>query len=263
MNLHLKDKKALVTGSSKGLGLGVATLLAAEGAKVVINSRKQQNLEAARQKIFAETGQQVYTVPGDLMGAEEADRLVDAAAEKLGGLDILVTNTGGPRPGKFESLTEEDWLGAFNLLLMSHVRLIRHALPYLRKSNTPSVLTITSTAVKQPIPNLILSNSLRAATAGMIKTLSQELGTEGIRFNSIMPGSTNTERIQSLTEANAAASGISIEEQMARLVAEVPLHRIATVEEFATAAVFLVSPAASYLNGIMLSVDGGAVKSLF
>lgn len=263
MDLGLKGKKALVTGASKGLGFGVASLLAAEGVQVIINSRSEVNLNAAMEKILSATGQKVDVIAGDLQDAEAASQLVGAAVDKLGGLDILITNTGGPRPGKFETMTDEDWLNAFNLLLMSHVRLIRSALPHLRESQTPSVLTITSFAVKQPLPNLVLSNSLRAATAGLTKTLSQELGAEGIRFNSILPGYTDTERIQTLVKASAAANATSEEEELAKLAAEVPFRRIASVEEFANAAVFLVSPAASYLNGIMLSVDGGAIKGLF
>lgn len=263
MDLGLKGKKALVTGSSRGLGFGVASLLAAEGAQVVINSRNEANLIAAREKILSATGEKVGFIAGDLQNAEAASQMVDAAVKKLGALDILVTNTGGPRPGKFESTSEEDWLNAFNLLLMSHVRLIRSALPYLRESKSPSVLTITSLAVKQPLPNLILSNSLRAATAGLTKTLSQELGAEGIRVNSILPGYTDTERIQTLVKASTAANGTTADEELAKLAAEVPIHRIASVDEFARVAVFLVSPAASYLNGNMLSVDGGAIKSLF
>jgi 3-oxoacyl-[acyl-carrier protein] reductase len=170
---------------------------------------------------------------------------VSYTGDLLGGLDILVTNTGGPRPGKFESMTDSDWSNSFELLLMSHVRLIRAALPYLRESSAPSVLTITSTAVKQPMPNLILSNSLRAATVGLTKTLSQELGSEGIRFNSILPGYTDTERIQALVKASSSANATTEEEELAKLAAEVPFKRIASVEGFAVAAVFLVSPVES------------------
>jgi 3-oxoacyl-[acyl-carrier protein] reductase len=262
MDLKLNGKKALLTGASKGLGFGVAFSLVQEGAQVVINSRSEEHLIQARQRILESTGKTVEILAGDLSNTESATKLADEAADMLGGLDILVTNTGGPRPGKFESMTDEDWLGAFNLLLMSHVRLIRAALPYLRQSETPSVLTVTSMAVKQPLPDLILSNSIRAATAGLTKTLSQELGREGIRFNSILPGYTDTERIQTLVKASAAQNHTTEDQERAKLAAEVPFQRIARVEEFAAAAVFLVSPAASYLNGVMLTVDGGAVKGL-
>ena len=263
MDLKLTGKKALVTGASKGLGFGIASILSAEGARVVINSRNEANLNAAKQRILNETNRSVETIACDLVSVESSQLLINETVNLLGGLDILVTNTGGPRPGKFEEMTEEDWLNSFNLLLMSHVRLIRFALPYLRQSETPSVLTITSTAVKQPLPNLVLSNSIRAATVGLTKTLSQELGAEGIRFNSILPGYTDTERIQTLVKASALNNGTSPSVELAKLTAEVPFHRIASVEEFAAVAVFLVSPVASYLNGTMLSVDGGAIKSLF
>lgn len=262
MDLKLRGKKALVTGASKGLGFGIASGLAAEGAQVVINSRNEAGLEIARQEILESTGNSVAIYAADLANPDSPKDLVSYTGDLLGGLDILVTNTGGPRPGKFESMTDSDWSNSFELLLMSHVRLIRAALPYLRQSSAPSVLTITSTAVKQPMPNLILSNSLRAATVGLTKTLSQELGSEGIRFNSILPGYTDTERIQALVKASSSANATTEEEELAKLAAEVPFKRIASVEEFAVAAVFLVSPVASYINGIMLTVDGGAIKGL-
>ena len=262
MDLHLNGKKALVTGSSRGLGFGVASLLSAEGAVVTINGRNASSLAEAKERIRKETGHEPFAFACDLGDASAAEKLVDDASAAMGGLDILVTNTGGPRPGPFEKMTDEDWLGAFQLLLMSHVRMIRRALPYLRKSESPSVLTVTSSAVKQPIQDLVLSNSLRAATAGLTKTLALELGVENIRFNSILPGSTDTERIQTLIKARMDAYHTTFEEEMAKQAAEVPFKRIATVQEFASVAVFLVSPVASYLNGVMLAVDGGSVKGL-
>jgi 3-oxoacyl-[acyl-carrier protein] reductase len=263
MDLQLKNKRALVTGASRGLGYAAALGLAREGACLAINSRSPEAIQLAAQGLSAETGSQVAPIPGDVVSPEFAGQLVERAVEALGGLDILITNSGGPPAGKFESLDDAAWLAAVELNLMSHVRLIRAALPHLRRSSTPSVLTVTSYSVKQPIPGLILSNSIRASTIGLTKTLAQELGGEGIRFNSILPGWTETERVESLLETRARTNQTSAEEEYKKQTAEIALGRMARPEEFANVAVFLVSPAASYLTGIMLNVDGGVVKGTF
>jgi len=178
----------------------------------------------------------------------------------LGGLDILVTNSGGPPAGLFETLDEAAWQKAVDLSLMSHVRLIRAALPHLRQSKAASVLTVTSYSVKQPIPNLVLSNSVRSATIGLTKSLALELGREGIRFNSILPGWTETERVVELMTFRARQNGTTVEEEIAKQSKESPLGRMGRPEEFGRAAAFLVSPAASYITGVMLNVDGGMYK---
>jgi 3-oxoacyl-[acyl-carrier protein] reductase len=180
--------------------------------------------------------------------------------EAFGGLDILITNSGGPKPGTFESHDEANWQNAIDLSLMSHVRLIRAALPHLRKSSAASVLTMTSYSVKQPIANLVLSNSIRAATVGLTKSLALELGKDGIRFNSILPGWTETERVGELMTARATANRSTVEAETKKQSGESPLGRMGRPEEFAAAAVFLVSPAASYITGVMLNVDGGMYK---
>ena len=263
MDLQLKNKRALVTGASRGLGFATALGLAREGTCLAINSRSPEAVQTAAQRLSTETGSQVVPIPGDVASPDFPGQLVERAVEALGGLDILITNSGGPPAGKFESLDDAAWLASVELNLMSHVRLIRAALPHLRLSSTPSVLTVTSYSVKQPIPGLILSNSVRAATIGLTKTLAQELGGEGIRFNSLLPGWTETERVESLLETRALSSGTTAEEEYRKQTAEIPLGRMARPEEFANVAVFLVSPAASYLTGIMLNVDGGVVKGTF
>jgi 3-oxoacyl-[acyl-carrier protein] reductase len=263
MDLQLKDKCAFVAGSSRGLGYATALLLAKEGCKVVLNGRKTDTTRAAAETITHETGTQAYGVAGDVSEAPMADMLIQSAVESLGGLDILITNAGGPPAGSFEIFDEATWQKAVDTSLMSHVRLIRAALPHLRKSHSPSVLTITSYTVKQPLNNLILSNSIRAATAGLTKSLALELGKDGIRFNSILPGWTLTERVEQLMEFRAQNNKTTTDEEKARQIAEIPLGRMAQPEEFANAAVFLVSPAASYITGVMLNVDGGIVKGLF
>ncbi|MCK5793295.1 MAG: SDR family NAD(P)-dependent oxidoreductase, partial [Anaerolineales bacterium] len=187
MDLLLKGKKAFLAGSSRGLGFAAARILAEEGCRVVINGRDEQRLKDSAMLLKSETGAEVGYLAGDVASAEGALDLIKKAAEIMNGLDLLVTNTGGPPSGKFEAHSEEVWQNATNLVFLSHVRLIRAALPYLRESSSASVLTFTSYSVKQPIPNLILSNSIRAATVGLTKSLALELGPDGIRFNSILP----------------------------------------------------------------------------
>jgi 3-oxoacyl-[acyl-carrier protein] reductase len=260
MDLGLKDKRALVTGASRGLGYAVAKTLAAEGCLVAINSRSVEKINISAEQLAKETRARVFGLAGDVGEPGVPEELVRTAAEKLAGLDILVCNAGGPPPGAFDSFDEATWEKAINLSFMSHVRLIKAALPYLRKSRAASVLTVTSYSVKQPIPNLVLSNSVRAATVGLTKSLALELGGEGIRFNSILPAWTETERVNELMAARAKSKGTTIEEEIAHQSKESALGRMAAPQEFANAAAFLVSPAASYITGVMLTVDGGMYK---
>ncbi len=260
MDLQLKDKRALVTGSSRGLGYATALALAKEGCRVAINSRDEAKVSAAAKVIAGETGSQVIGLAGDVADPDVPERLVGESVRAFGGLDILVTNAGGPPSGAFDSFNEAAWQKAIDLSLMSHVRLIRAALPYLKQSKTASVLTVTSYSVKQPIPNLVLSNSIRSATAGLTKSLALELGPAGIRFNSILPGWTETERVYDLMKSRAAQNKTTLEEETAKQAKESALGRMGRPEEFANSAVFLVSPAASYITGVMLTVDGGIVK---
>jgi len=260
MDLGLEGKVALVTGASRGLGYATALTLAREGCRVAVNSRSEENANAAAEKISSETGTQAIGLAGDVSEVGIAEELVDGTVDAFGGLDLLFTNAGGPPPGAFESFDEETWQKSIELSFMSHVRLIRSALPYLRESEAASVLTVTSISVKQPIVNLVLSNSVRAATVGLTKTLAIELGKDSIRFNSILPGWTETERVVQLMESRAAENNSTVEEETAKQSAESPLGRVGQPDEFANAAVFLLSPAASYITGVMLNVDGGMYK---
>ena len=260
MDLQLKELRALVTGSSRGLGYAVALCLAREGCRVAVNSRDEAKITAAALAIARETGSRVIGLAGDVADPDVPERLVGESARAFGGLDILITNAGGPPSGAFESFNEAAWQKALDLSLMSHVRLVRAALPYLRQSHAASVLTVTSYSVKQPIPNLVLSNSIRAATVGLTKSLALELGVAGIRFNSILPAWTETERVYDLMKTRAAQNHTTLEQEIAKQSLESPLGRMGRPEEFANAAVFLVSPAASYITGVMLSVDGGMYK---
>jgi 3-oxoacyl-[acyl-carrier protein] reductase len=260
MDLMLDGKRALVLGSSRGLGYATAHGLALEGCNVAINSRNEEELKSASTRLAESTGRKVIPLIGDVTDPNLPSIMVNQTVDSLGGLDILVTNAGGPPAGTFESFDDLTWHKSVELSFLSHVRFIRAALPHLRQSEAASVLTITSYSVKQPIPNLVLSNSIRGATVGLTKTLALELGSDGIRFNSILPGWTETERVYELMAHRSNQSGRTIQEEIDLQMVNSPLGRMATPEEFANAAVFLLSPAASYITGVMLAIDGGMYK---
>lgn len=260
MDLQLKDKVAVVTAASKGLGKAAALELAREGARVVISARSEV-LESTADEIRQQTGTEVLAVRGDVTRQEDIDALINATLEKFGQIDILFINAGGPPPGTFLSLTPEDWEAAINLTLMSAVRLCYAVVPHMVKRGEGCIITTQSVSVKQPIDNLILSNSLRMAVIGMMKTLANELGPLGIRVNSINPGWTWTERVEQLMKDRASRSGLSIEEESAKITASIPLKRMGTVEEFGKAVAFLASPAAAFIHGHALIFDGGMAKS--
>ncbi len=260
MDLGLKGKRVLITGASRGLGFATALVLAQEGANVAINSRSPEKLAEAALNL-RKSGADIAVLVGDVTDPALPEELVRSTVDAFGGLDILITNAGGPPPGKFDDFDDTAWIKAVDISLLCHVRLIRAALPYLRQSLVPSVLTITSITVKQPIANLVLSNSVRAATAGLTKSLALELGGEGIRFNSILPSWTLTERVQDLMRNRAKANKTTENEELSKQAKEAALGRMGQPEEFARAAAFLVSPAASYITGIMLTVDGGSYKA--
>lgn len=261
MDLGLKNKIALVTGSSKGLGLATVKVLLEEGAKVVISSRSPENLE----KVSASLGNigEFITVPGDVTNQADCKNIVEETVAAFDALDILITNCGGPDPGKFENVTDEQWNQAIQKSFKSSLYLIQAALPYLKKSSSPSILTMTSFTVKQPLENLILSNSVRAATIGLTKSLSFEFGEYGIRVNSILPGWTLTERVDVLINNRSKVNNSSFDAEMEKITSSIPLSRMGEPAEFGRVAAFLVSPAASYVNGVMLNVDGGITKGLF
>ena len=264
MNLGLKNKVTLITGSTKGLGFSTAQVLLGEGSKVMINSRHQGNVDNAINLLKKENGNQnLVGFTGNVTNEEICRTIVEKTVQYFGCLDILITNSGGPQTGTFEELSTKQWEEAINLSFISHLNLIKNAIPYLTKSRSPSVLAITSFTIKTPLSNLILSNTVRAATAALIKSLSLELGTQGIRFNSILPGWTRTSRVDDLLFEKSKKNKTSLEHEIDKISSSIPLGRMGSPIEFAKVATFLVSPAASYINGAMLTVDGGFTKSLF
>jgi 3-oxoacyl-[acyl-carrier protein] reductase len=262
MDLGLKDKVAFVAAASRGLGGATARQLAREGARVAINARDASRLTATAEDIQAETGSRVLALPGDVTAAD-SERFIAETVRHFGALDVLVTNTGGPPAGRFDDFDDDAWQKAFDLQFMSAVRLIRAALPHLRRSSSPAVLTITSISVKQPIANLVLSSSVRMGVIGLTKALALELGNEGIRFNSILPATVATPRIQFLLEDRARRNGTTVEEEAAKQARDSVLGRIGEPHEFGNVAAFLCSPAASYLTGVMLNFDGGTYKAMY
>jgi 3-oxoacyl-[acyl-carrier protein] reductase len=263
MDLNLKGKRALITGASRGLGFATARGLAMEGVDVAINSRKAADVEKSAKILSAEFPVKILALPGDVSEMATPAQLVEQVAAAWGGLDILITNAGGPPAGSFDSFDDAAWQKAIDSTLFSHIRLIRAALPYLRLSDCASVLTITSYFVKQPSPNMVLSNSIRSATVGLTKTLALEMGSQGIRFNSILPAWIATDRTLDLDSKRAQANQTTLEEERKKKARDTAIGRIGTPEEFANAAVFLVSPAAAYITGVMLTIDGGLYKGLF
>ncbi|MNI14749.1 3-oxoacyl-[acyl-carrier-protein] reductase FabG [compost metagenome] len=262
MDLGLTGKSVFVAAASKGLGLATALEFAREGAKVTIASRNLEQLEAARRTIAESTGHEVAAVQMDVNRPEEIGRAIEAAAEYGGGLDVLVTNAGGPPGGGFEEMTDADWNGGYELTLMGTVRMIREALPYLRASGGGRIVGVSSVSVKQPIGGLILSNVFRAGVSALFKTLATELAPEGILINSLAPGRIGTDRILQLDGKRADARGISREQVEQEALAQIPAGRSGTPEEFGKAAVFLGSFANTYITGQSLLIDGGMVKSL-
>ena len=263
MDLQLKGLRAIVAASSRGLGYATARSLAQEGARVAINGRDPASLDKAAGLLKKDVTTDLLAFAGDITDPGLPARIVEQVVKSWGGIDIVVTNAGGPKQGPFETFSDEDWLKAIDLSFLSHVRLIRAALPYLKASPSASVLTITSIFVKQPVPNMILSNSVRSATIGLTKTLALELGSEGIRFNSILPAWTDSDRTASLMSSRAKAEGITVEEAIQRQAKNSALGRMGTPEEFGNVAAFLVSPVASYLTGVMLPIDGGLYKGMY
>lgn len=254
MDLGLVGARALVTGGSSGLGAAIASSLALDGARVAIAARPSGKLSAGAQRIGA-TG-----IPVDLSLSDGPAHAIATAARELGGLDLLVVNSGGPPAGRFEDLSEEDWSRAINGTLWSALRLVRSALPHLRKSDIPSILFILSSSAREPIPALTTSNLLRPGLVGLIKSLLSEIAP--VRVNGIAPGRVATDRITHLDQKRADDAGIAVAEVQRQTLSRIPLDRYGDPAEVGRVGAFLLSPAASYVNGAIVPVDGGMVKAL-
>jgi 3-oxoacyl-[acyl-carrier protein] reductase len=262
MDTGLKGKVALVFGASRGLGRAAAEALAGEGARVAIVARQEATLTEAANSIARATGADVLPLVCDVSVPEEARRAVRDTASHFGGLDILVTNSGGPRAGSFDALTEEDFAQAVELLFMSVVRVCLEAVPLMRTRGGGRIIHVTSVTVKQPVDNLMLSNAVRPAVVGFARSLATELAPERITVNCVAPGYTRTERVVELNAANAAREQTTPDVIEERLVAAIPMKRLGEPQELASLIVFLASDKASYITGTTLQVDGGYVRSL-
>jgi len=262
MDLGLRDKVALVPASSQGLGRAIAFELAREGARVALCARGREKLEATADEIRQATGAEVLPVVADVSQPDDCERLAEAVQEHFGRVDILVTNAGGPPAGYFLDLEDEGWRTAVELTLMSAVRLIRLVLPSMRERGWGRIINMTSISVKQPIEDLILSNSIRAAVVGMAKTIATQFAAQGITVNNVCPTYTLTERVENLARARAEREGISYDEVLDAYGTQVPAQRLGKPEETAALVAFLASERAAFITGATIQIDGGSYRGL-
>ena len=262
MDLGLKGRPALVAAASRGLGKACAASLATEGASVAICARDRGALEATRDELAESTGSTIVAIPADVSREQDAIRFVREGTEALGGCQILVANAGGPPTGTFEELGDDAFREALEALFFSTLRMSREAIPSMRVAGYGRIVVLSSTSVKQPIPNLILSNSARSAVAGWAKTLADEVAADGITVNAVLPGRVWTDRIQYLIERSAEASGRSTEEERETQAAAIPVGRFGEPREVGDLVAYLASERAAFLTGCSIQVDGGMTRGL-
>lgn len=262
MDLGLRGKVALVSASSKGLGFATARELAAEGASLAMCARGDAALETARRAVVDETSADVLAIAADVATTEGVEQVTRAALERFGHVDILVINAGGPPAGTFDKHDWKAWQAAVDLTLRSAVELTRAVLPGMRERRWGRIVAINSIAAKQPVDNLMLSNSIRAAVTGFLRTLANEIAPDGITVNTILPGYTRTERVEQLADANARKEGVDQKEILGRFEREIPMRRLGEPREFGALAAFLCSERASYITAQSIAVDGGWIKGL-
>ena len=262
MDLGLRDRVAIVAAGSKGLGRAIAETLAAEGARVVVCARGAAALDGTCRAITA-AGGRCHGVAADVSMPGDVAKVVAEAESTFGPVDILVTNSGGPKSGRFETLTPDDWDAAARLLLSSAVGFARAVVPGMRARKWGRIINVTSIAAKQPVDGLMLSNSLRAGVVAFARTLSTEVARDGITVNNLLPGYTRTQRVLDLSAQMAAAGGTTPEEIVRRWEAEIPMQRLGEPQELAALAAFLASEQAAYITGQSIAVDGGWIRGLF
>jgi len=262
MDLGIKGKTALVVAASRGMGKASALGLAAEGARVVMCARGEAALKDAAAEVKQRTGAEVLALTADASRVADISRVVAEANRAFGGVDILVANVGGPPPGPFEQMTDEQWKAAFEQVHLSTVRFIREVLPHMKQARWGRILAIQSSSVKQPVDGLVLSNGIRPGIAGLFKTLAGDLAPLGITVNLVLPGRIMTDRFREHQTDRAKRAGVTLEKQMELSSADIPMGRIGTPEEFAAMVVFLASKPASYVTGTAVQVDGGLIRSV-
>lgn len=263
MDLKLKNKVALVTASSKGIGKAVAELLITEGCKVTICSSNQMNIIEAAADIKQNTGVEPLWGVCNINIPEDISEIVKMTKSNYGEIDILVNNCGGPTPGTFDDLNDFNWKEAVDQVLLSNVRMTREVLEGMKVKNWGRIINITSLSVKQPVDTLMLSNSLRSAVTGFAKTLSNDVGKYNITVNNVAPGYTLTSRLYELALVREKNTGVSHERVLAEMASSVPMKRLASAEEIASMIVYLASEQAGYITGTTIQVDGGAIKSTY
>jgi len=263
MDTGLKDKTVLITASSMGIGKAVAEMFAEEGCKIAISSRSKENLLSAASELKEKYNIEPFWSVCDLNKQKDIENTFNAVSAHFGNVDILVNNCGGPVPGLFQQLEEEDWNNAYEQVLLSSVRFSKLVLPGMMGKNWGRIINLTSISVKQPVDNLILSNSLRAGVTGFSKSLSNEVAKFNITVNNVAPGMTLTGRLYELAVVEAKEKGKSHEEVLVDMAKRIPLNRLARPEEIASVVVFLASKQASYVTGVTIQVDGGYVKSVY
>ncbi|PID59856.1 MAG: 3-oxoacyl-ACP reductase [Ignavibacteriae bacterium] len=263
MDLKLKNKNVFVSASSKGIGKVVAKLFLEEDSNVVISSSNIKNLEKTASIFKEKYSEKIHFIKCDINKPDEIEAAIKYSENQFGNIDILVNNCGGPAPGYFNNLTEANWEAGYNQVLMSAVRFTKLVLPNMQKNNWGRIINITSISVKQPIDNLLLSNTFRSGLTAFAKTLSNQISLHNITVNNVAPGLTLTNRLDELAKLKAKQNNISKDEMLLKMASEIPLKRLAKPEEVASAVVFLASEQGSYINGQTIVVDGGLIKSSY
>jgi 3-oxoacyl-[acyl-carrier protein] reductase len=261
MDLGLTDKIAVVAASSRGRGKASALALAREGALVTVCAREETELQAAAEEIRSDSGAEVLAVPADLSDAADIERVVAATAERFGGLDVLVHNSGGPPVGKFGDLSDEQWRSGFELVTMSFVRFVRAAAPHMRENGWGRIVGIQSSSVKEPVSGIDVSNGIRPGIAGLMKAMMPDLARDGITINLVLPGTFLTARIHPGLASSDPAERATAEEQLAPVAERIPLGRLGKPIELGDLVAFLASERASYITGAVYQVDGGSIRS--